>query len=237
MPNRNMKNNLLDNNLMKQRLDNVYSIIGENRMLVAVSKYHAPEDIKLCYGEGQRQFGESHVQELREKYEVLPKDIEWHFIGHLQTNKVKYIAPYITMIHAVDSLRLMQEIEKHAAKNNRVIDVLLELHVAQEESKYGFTIEQCRAFLEEGTWRDLQHVRICGIMTMASFTDDTSVISEEFESAYSFYKEVKLKFFNNAPHFQYRSWGMSDDYHIAIEHGANIVRVGSYIFGDRVYNK
>ena len=235
MTNLNMNNNLQNKIQMKQRLSNVYSIIGNSRMLVAVSKYHSIEDIKLCYDEGQRQFGESHVQELRDKYDLLPKDIEWHFIGHLQTNKVKYIAPYITMIHAVDSLRLIQEIEKHAAKNNRVIDVLLEIHVAKEESKYGFKLDQCRTFLEEGLWRNMQHVRICGIMTMASFTDDTSVVSEEFSTAYSFYKEVKEKYFNESSDFKYRSWGMSDDYSIAIEHGANIVRVGSYIFGDRIY--
>lgn len=220
---------------IQQRLRQVRANIGDDRMLVAVSKYHCPEEIRLCYDEGQKQFGESHVQELREKYNLLPKDIEWHFIGHLQTNKVKYIVPYISMIQAVDSIRLMREIEKHAAKYSRVIDILLELHIAQEESKYGFSLDECRAFLNNGEWKDMQHVRICGIMTMASNTDDTNLITNEFEKAYSFYKEIKESYFCNEESFKYCSWGMSDDYHIAINHGANIVRVGTTIFGSRIY--
>ena len=202
---------------------------------MAISKYHPNEYIEAAYAEGQRLFGESHEQELRQKHESLPKDIEWHFIGHLQTNKVKYIAPYITMVEAVDSLKLLREIDKQAAKCGRTIDVLLELHIAEEETKYGLTPDACRQLLADGTWRDMQHVRICGLMMMASNTDDEQQIRREFREAKDLFDELKAQYFQNVPYFRERSWGMSHDYPIAVEEGSTMVRVGTTIFGPRIY--
>ncbi len=203
--------------------------------LVAVSKYHPAEAIQEAYDAGQRIFGESHVQELELKHEALPKDIEWHFIGHLQTNKVKYMAPYVSLIHAVDSLKLMQEIEKQAGKNDRVIRILLQLHVAQEETKFGLTCEEAWQLLEEGLWKEMHHVEIAGVMCMASNVDDESQIANEFEQAHTFFLKAKETFFADMPSFKECSMGMSDDYPIAIKHGSTLVRVGSKIFGQRVY--
>ena len=203
--------------------------------LVAISKFHPNEYIEAAYAEGQRIFGESHEQELARKVESLPKDIEWHFIGHLQTNKVKYIAPYISMIESVDSLKLLKEINKQAAKHDRVVKVLLELHIAEEETKSGFSFDDCRELLEEGEWRTMDHVQICGIMMMASNTDDEQQIAQEFDAAYAFFKEVKEKYFADDDAFCERSWGMSHDYRIAVKHGSNMVRVGTTIFGPRIY--
>lgn len=209
--------------------------LPESVKLIAISKFHPKEYIEAAYAEGQRVFGESREQELKGKAEALPKDIKWHFIGHLQTNKVKYIAPYIAMIEAVDSLKLLQEIEKQAAKHNRVIQVLLELHIAKEESKYGLTLEACRKLLEEGEWRKLKHVQICGLMMMASNVDDEEQIAREFDTAKNFFHEIKEQYFLDDPEFKERSWGMSHDYRIAINHGSTMVRVGTTIFGPRLY--
>ena len=203
--------------------------------LVAISKFHPNEYIEAAYAEGQRIFGESHEQELARKVESLPKDIEWHFIGHLQTNKVKYIAPYISMIESVDSLKLLKEINKQAAKHDRVVKVLLELHIAEEETKSGFSFDDCRELLEAGEWRTMEHVQICGIMMMASNTDDEQQIAQEFDAAYAFFREVKEKYFADDDAFCERSWGMSHDYQIAVKHGSNMVRVGTIIFGPRIY--
>lgn len=203
--------------------------------LVAISKFHPNEYIEAAYAEGQRIFGESHEQELARKVESLPKDIEWHFIGHLQTNKVKYIAPYISMIESVDSLKLLKEINKQAAKHDRVVKVLLELHIAEEETKSGFSFDDCRELLEAGEWRTMEHVQICGIMMMASNTEDEQQIAQEFDAAYAFFKEVKEKYFADDDAFCERSWGMSHDYRIAVKHGSNMVRVGTTIFGPRIY--
>lgn len=203
--------------------------------LVAISKFHPNEYIEAAYAEGQRIFGESHEQELARKVESLPKDIEWHFIGHLQTNKVKYIAPYISMIESLDSLKLLKEINKQAAKHDRVVKVLLELHIAEEETKSGFSFDDCRELLEAGEWRTMEHVQICGIMMMASNTDDEQQIAQEFDAAYAFFREVKEKYFADDDAFCERSWGMSHDYRIAVKHGSNMVRVGTTIFGPRIY--
>ena len=203
--------------------------------LVAISKYHPQEFIEAAYAEGQRIFGESHEQELKQKQALLPKDIEWHFIGHLQTNKVKYIAPYISMIEAVDSFKLLKEIDKQAAKYNRVIKVLLELHIAEESTKYGLTLEACRQLLAEGEWRSLEHVRIVGLMMMASNVDDEQQIRREFTTAADFFDEVKATYFADDEAFCERSWGMSDDYPIAVECRSTMVRIGTMIFGPRVY--
>ena len=222
---------------VKERLLSVRDTVREGCRLVAVSKYHPVEMIQACYDVGQRIFGESHEQEIRMKHTVLPKDIEWHFIGHLQTNKVKYIAPYIKMIEAVDSLRLLREIEKQAARNDTTIDVLLEIKMAQEDTKYGMTIAECRQMLAEGEWRAFHHVRICGLMTIATHTEDQDEIRREFMEAAQFFDEVKRDFFHDAPFFSERSWGMSDDYMIAQECRSTMVRIGTAIFGERHYGR
>ena len=203
--------------------------------MVAISKFHPEEYITAAYEEGQRVFGESHEQELSRKVKTLPSDIEWHFIGHLQTNKVKFIAPYIAMIEAVDSLKLLREIEKQAAKADRVVRVLLELHIAEEATKYGLSLDACRQLLADGEWRQMSHVQICGLMMMASNVDDEAQICEEFQTAADFFDEVKRDYFADAPYFCERSWGMSHDYRLAVLHGSTMVRVGTTIFGPRVY--
>jgi pyridoxal phosphate enzyme (YggS family) len=216
-------------------LKKVLADLPEGVRLVAISKFHPKEYIEAAYNAGQRVFGESHEQEIKEKAGQLPKDIEWHFIGHLQTNKVKYIAPYISMIEAVDSVKLMKEINKQAAKHNRVIDILLELHIAEEETKYGFSLDACREMLRGGEWRDLHNVRICGVMMMASNVPDEAQIRKEMTLAWDFFNELKRDFFTEAPWFKERSWGMSHDYKIAVQCHSTMVRVGTAIFGPRVY--
>lgn len=203
--------------------------------LVAVSKFHPASMIEDAYTGGHRLFGENHVQELQQKHEVLPKDIEWHFIGHLQTNKVKYIASYVHLIHAVDTHKLLVEINKQAEKNNRVINCLLQLHVAQEETKFGFSPDELLNYVESGEWRLLKNIRICGLMCMASNVDDEAQIAREFETANNIFKKLKETYFSDDEMFQIRSWGMSDDYPIAIKYGSNMIRIGSKIFGPRVY--
>ena len=220
---------------VKSHLHEVLSQLPHGVRLVAISKYHPNEYIEAAYAEGQRIFGESHEQELRQKHTSLPQDIEWHFIGHLQTNKVKYIAPYVTMIEAVDSMKLLREINKQAERCNRVIKVLLELHIAEEATKYGLTLDACRELLEAGEWRQMQHIQICGLMMMASFVDDQEQIRREMLTARDFYDEVKARYFADDAAFCERSWGMSDDYPIAIETGSTMVRIGTAIFGPRVY--
>lgn len=203
--------------------------------LVAVSKFHPEEELMEAYNQGQRVFGESHVQEMTRKHDALPGDIEWHFIGHLQTNKVKYLAPYVSLIHAVDSLKLLREINRQAERNNRVIDVLLQLHIAQEQTKFGFSTHECIEFLKEGEWRDMVNVRIRGLMMMASNVDDEQQIKEEFCLAAEFFESVRQTFFVNDKMFEIKSWGMSDDYLLAVNSGSNMVRIGTTIFGERVY--
>ncbi len=203
--------------------------------LVAVSKYHPVEALREAYGVGQRIFGESHVQELQMKHGELPQDIEWHFIGHLQTNKVKYIAPYVSLIHAVDSGRLLREIDKQAAKVGRRISCLLQLHVAEEESKFGFAPDECMDYLAAGEWSKLQHVQIAGMMCMATNTDDEARIRRDFALARATFVDAQQRFFSSDSAFCELSMGMSHDYRIAIEEGATLVRIGSTIFGNRVY--
>lgn len=216
-------------------LNEVRATVKQGVELVAVSKFHPAALIKEAYDQGQRIFGESRVQELQAKHEALPADIQWHFIGHLQPNKVKYIAPYISLIHAVDSYKLLAEINKQAAKHDRVIPCLLELHIAQEESKYGFTPEACTALLEDGAWRALKNVQIAGLMCMASNTTDMGQVRSEFHQARVYFDELKQRFFADDPHFCERSWGMSHDYDVAMDEGATLVRVGTAIFGEREY--
>ena len=216
-------------------LNEVRATVKQGVELVAVSKFHPAALIKEAYDQGQRIFGESRVQELQAKHEALPADIQWHFIGHLQPNKVKYIAPYISLIHAVDSYKLLAEINKQAAKHDRVIACLLELHIAQEDSKYGFTPEACTALLEDGAWRALKNVQIAGLMCMASNTPDMVQVRSEFHQARVYFDELKQRFFADDPHFCERSWGMSHDYDVAMDEGATLVRVGTAIFGEREY--
>lgn len=218
--------------------DNLKQVITElpqGVRLVAVSKFHPNEAIEEAYRTGQRIFGESKVQEMTAKYESLPKDIEWHFIGHLQTNKIKYMISYVALIHGIDSYKLLEEVNKQAAKANRTINCLLQIHIAQEETKFGFTPEECEDMLANETWRTLQHVQICGLMGMASNTDNTEQINREFRLLHSLYEDIKAKWFSDDKNFRELSMGMSHDYHQAIAAGSTLVRVGSKIFGERIY--
>ena len=200
--------------------------------LLAVSKFHPVEAIVEAYEAGQRAFGESRPQELKQKYEVLPHDIEWHMIGHLQTNKVKYIAPFVHLIESLDSERLAEEIERQAAKCNRVIDCLLEIHVTAEDSKSGWDYAELLEFVRRGGFKALPHIRLRGVMGMATFTDDEAVVRADFERLVACKAELAEYF---GEEFDTLSMGMSDDYRLAIEYGSTEVRIGSTIFGERVY--
>ena len=203
--------------------------------LIAVSKFNPVTSVKEAYDAGQRIFGESRVQEIESKYSLLASDIEWHFIGHLQTNKVKFITPYIHTIHSVDSWRLLSEIEKQASLSDRQVKCLLEIHIAEEDSKFGFTLSGCREFLEAGEWRKNTHACIGGVMGMATYSEDENKIHKEFKKLRLFFEELKQEYFTNDPFFSEISMGMSHDYKIAVEEGATMVRVGSSIFGERSY--
>lgn len=221
--------------MIAENIKQVWSELPAGVRLVAVSKFHPAEAIREAYDAGQRIFGESKVQEMTAKHEVLPKDIEWHFIGHLQTNKVKYIAPYVALIHGIDSYKLLAEVDKQAGKAGRVIDCLLQLHVAQEETKFGFLPEECRTMLDEGQWKSLHNVRICGLMGMATNTEDMTQVQAEFRLLRSLFDEFKDRWFANAEWFRELSMGMSHDYHEALAAGSTLVRIGSSIFGERQY--
>lgn len=208
-------------------------IAPQNARLVAVSKTHPVDRILEIYRQGQRIFGENRPQEMLEKQAALPADVEWHLIGHLQTNKVKYIAPFVSLIHSVDSLYLLQEIDKQALKNNRVIDCLLQFHIAQEETKFGLNETEACEILESPAFSALQHVRICGVMGMASFTEDTGQIRQEFRQLKGIFDRLKARFFPQAEHFREISMGMSGDWQIALEEGSTLLRIGSLIFGQR----
>ncbi len=220
---------------IQKNLKEVLAQLPPNVRLVAVSKFHPNEAVEAAYAAGQRVFGESREQELSLKQAALPKDIEWHFIGHLQTNKVKYIAPYIAMIDAVDSYKLLAEIDRQAGKCGRVIPCLLEIHIAEEDTKYGFTFDSCRQMLEEGSWRELKNVTVSGVMGMATNTDSEDEIRREFGRLRDFFNELKERFFSDCDTFREISMGMSHDYPLAVEEGSTMVRVGSKIFGERVY--
>ena len=218
--------------------DNLKQVLAElpqGVRLVAVSKFHPNEAIEEAYRSGQRVFGESKVQEMTAKYESLPKDIEWHFIGHLQTNKIKYIVPYVALIHGIDSYKLLVEVNKQAEKAGKVVNCMLQLHIAEEETKFGFSFDECRDMLAEGEWKTLSNIQLCGLMGMATNTDDNEQIEKEFCSLSSFFKEVKDSWFADTEAFRELSMGMSHDYHQAIAAGSTLIRVGSKIFGDRTY--
>jgi pyridoxal phosphate enzyme (YggS family) len=219
--------------MIAENLDLVLKSISSNVALVAVSKTKPKEDIVSAYQAGQRHFGENKVQELAEKWEALPKDICWHAIGHLQTNKVKYIAEFVHLIHAVDSLKLLNEINKQALKHNRVIDCLLQFHIAKESTKFGLDETESSALLESEAYSSLQNIRIVGVMGMATFTSDQNQIVTEFNNLESTFSRLKGSYFSNEPSFKEISMGMSGDYQLAIDCGSTIVRVGSKIFGTR----
>ena len=218
---------------IKETIKAIHSQLPPQTRLVAVSKYHPAEAIMEAYEAGQRIFGESHVQELQRKAALLPQDIEWHFIGHLQTNKVKYIAPYVSLIHAVDSERLLAEIDKQASRIGRKIPCLLQLHIAREETKFGFSIEELLNLLDSGAHLAYNSVIISGLMCMASNVDDEEQIAAEFVRAHALFLTLKDRYFKHNTDFAECSWGMSDDYPLAIAHGSTLVRIGSKIFGSR----
>lgn len=219
--------------MIKDNLDSIRKTIPEHVTLVAVSKTKPVEALQEVYDAGQRHFGENKVQEMTEKWEVLPKDIKWHLIGHLQTNKVKYIAPFVHLIHSVDSFKLLKEIDKEAKKNNRIIDCLLQFHVAQEETKFGLDFEEAKELIEHPEFIDLHNVHIVGVMGMASFTNDEKVIRKEFQQLEEYFQLIKSYYFTFNDDFKEISMGMSGDYQLAIEEGSTMVRVGSSIFGSR----
>ena len=216
-----------------QRLDNILATLPADVRLVAVSKFHPAETIREAYDAGQRCFGESRAQELQAKYQQLPQDIEWHFIGHLQTNKVKYIVPFVSLIHSVDSVRLLDEIERQAERVGRVVDCLLEVHVAQEDTKYGFSLDDCREFCTAENVAAYPHIRFRGIMGMASNTDDDRQVKREFAQLKQLFDEVRGNMSDAS--FDTLSMGMSHDYLMAVEQGSTMVRIGTTIFGERVY--
>ena len=218
---------------IKERLHKILATLPDGVKLVAVSKFHPAEAVEEAYNAGQRIFGESRPQEMAAKAKVLPKDIEWVMIGHLQTNKVKMIAPFVSLVASVDSERLIEEIEKQAAKNERTIDILLEVHIADEESKSGWSLSELREYLSSGALERMEHIRVRGVMTIATNTDDEAIIRRDFNNIRTIFEELKPRF---GEAFDTLSIGMSDDYPIALEYGSTMVRIGTAIFGHRVYN-
>ncbi len=220
-----------------ENLKRIEQEIPNNVKIIAVSKTHPKEMIQEVYDFGHRVFGENKAQEMTDKYEALPKDIEWHMIGHLQTNKVKYIAPFVSMIHSVDSLKLLKEIEKEAIKNNRVIDCLLQIDIANEDTKFGMLEKEAIELLSSEDFAQLKNIRTCGVMGIGSITDNINKTRQEFKNLKVTFLTLKEKFFKNEDYFTEISMGMSSDYDIAIEEGSTIVRIGSLIFGQRDYFK
>lgn len=222
--------------MIKDNLETVRESIPSGVLLVAVSKTKPVDDLMEAYEAGQRVFGENHALEMRDKHEALPKDIDWHFIGHLQTNKIKYIIPFVRLIHSIDTFNLLQAVNKEAVKNNRVVDCLLQFHVAEEETKFGLSLEEAEEILNSDVFKELKNVRICGIMGMATNTDNQVQIRKEFHHLKEIFGTLKQKYFTDCEYFKEISMGMSHDYRLAIEEGSTMVRVGSMIFGARNYN-
>ncbi|NDE03814.1 MAG: YggS family pyridoxal phosphate-dependent enzyme [Flavobacteriia bacterium] len=219
--------------MIQEQLELLRSEIPDNVTLIAVSKTKPLSDLQAAYDAGQRHFGENKVQEMVEKAAQLPKDIHWHLIGHLQSNKVKYMAGFVHLIHGVDSLKLLQEIDKQAQKAGRIQDVLLQFHIAQEETKFGLELQEANEILESELFKQLKCIRICGVMGMASFTSDVQQIANEFQGLKKVFETLKGQYFPDATYFKEISMGMSGDYPIAIQNGSTMVRVGSKIFGGR----
>lgn len=223
-------------NTIKENIAHIQSTFDAATVtLIAVSKTYDEHAIKQAYDTGQLHFGENKVQEMVDKYALLPQDIRWHLIGHLQTNKVKYIAPFVHLIHAVDSIKLLSEINKQALKCERVINCLLQIYIADESTKFGLTVDECTQLLNSEEFQQLQNIKIVGLMGMATNTDDEAKIHQEFKSLSSFYHQIIATMSIAQIHFQYLSMGMSSDYSIAIAEGSNMIRVGSAIFGSRSY--
>ena len=217
---------------IEHNLEKLKSTLPSDVKLVAVSKTKPIEAIKEAYDAGHKIFGENKAQEMINKQPELPDDLEWHFIGHLQSNKVKYLAPFVSMIHSVDRKKILKEINKEAKKNNRVIDCLLQFHIAEEETKFGLSLEEAREIIESEAFKSYENVRITGVMGMATFTDDTGQVRREFKGLKKIFDHLKKEYFTNE-YFKEISMGMSGDYRIAIEEGSTIVRIGSLIFGSR----
>jgi PLP dependent protein len=224
-------------NNIAERFKKIKAALPDHVKLIAISKTHTVDVLFEAYQSGQRIFGENKVQELVPKYEALPKDIEWHMVGHMQTNKVKYLAPFISYIHSVDSYKLLETIDKEAAKNNRIIKCMLEVHIASEESKFGLKTDEVLQILSEEKFKNFKNISIVGLMGMATFTDHPEKIRLEFRSLAQLFKTIKTQFFIADPSFKEISMGMSDDYTIAIEEGSTMVRIGTLIFGKRIYNQ
>ena len=222
--------------MIKDNLETVRKSIPSGVLLVAVSKTKPVEDLQEAYDVGQRVFGENHALEMRDKHEVLPDDIDWHFIGHLQTNKIKYIIPFVRLIHSIDTFNLLQAVNKEAVKHDRVVDCLLQFHVAEEETKFGLSIEEAEVMLDSEAFKSLKNVRICGVMGMATNTGNQVQIRKEFHHLKEIFSLLKSKYFTDCEYFKEVSMGMSHDYQLAIEEGSTMVRVGSRIFGERNYN-
>lgn len=218
-----------------ENLKKIKETIPDHVSLVAVSKFHPYTEVKELYDAGQRIFGESRMQEISSKHTLLPSDIEWHFIGHLQRNKVKDIIPYIHTIHSVDSERLLEEINVQSAKQQKKVKCLLQLHIAKEDSKYGFDFDECRKLLASKNWKSNEYTYIGGVMGMATFTDDTDLVRREFKKLKLFFNELKETFFVGDDRFKDISMGMSGDYQIAIEEGSTMIRIGTSLFGEREY--
>lgn len=223
--------------MIKENLKHIQSTIPSKVTLVAVSKTKPVSDLQEAYDAGQRIFGENHALEMRDKHEALPADIQWHFIGHLQTNKIKYIAPFVSLIHSIDSENLLEAVNKESQKHNRITNCLLQFHIANEETKFGLSLDEAKAILESDSFHKMENVSICGVMGMATFTDDEKEIHDEFRHLKQIFDILKQDYFIDQPQFKEISMGMSEDYPIAIEEGATLVRVGSKIFGARNYNK
>lgn len=219
-----------------EQIKNITSSLPTTTRLIAVSKTKPAEDIQEAYNAGQRVFGENKALEMRDKHEVLPKDIEWHFIGHLQTNKIKYIIPYVSLIHSIDSLNLLKEVNKEAAKKERRVDCLLQFHIAQEDTKFGLSYDEAVQLLSSEEYKQMKNIRIVGVMGMATFTDNSDQVSAEFGSLRTIFDRLKKEYFSSVESFCELSMGMSDDYPLAIEQGSTLIRVGSAIFGKRNYN-
>ena len=216
---------------IRERLQAIRSTLPEGVQLLAISKYYPVESIMEAYDAVQRDFGENKAQDLVAKQQQLPDDIRWHFTGHLQSNKIKYIAPFVHLIHSVDSLQLLKEINKHGVKTGRTISCLLQIHIAQEETKFGFSTEECLAMLASEEWKELKNIHIRGLMCMASNTDDKEQIAKEFATVKSLFDEIRDKWFDDDSEFDTISAGMSDDYLTAVAAGSTCVRIGSSIFG------
>lgn len=222
--------------MIKENLASIKAMLPNGVTLIAVSKTKPICDVQEAYDAGQRTFGENHALEMRDKYEALPKDIQWHFVGHLQTNKIKYIVPFVTLIHSIDSERLLNAVNAEGLKRNRVVDCLLQFHIASETTKFGMDLTEAKTLLDSEAFKSMKNIRLCGVMGMATFTDNEPEIRVEFRNLKSIFETLKHDYFSQAPYFKEISMGMSADYPIAIEEGATLIRVGSKIFGARNYN-